>query len=591
MRLLSWISLVLSLVSCTSKDSENHDASAPPNIIMFLADDQGWGDLSMNGNTDVSTPNIDQLATQGASFTHFYVSPVCSPTRSEMLTGRYHPRSGVYATSRGGERIDLDETTIAEVFKQAGYTTGAFGKWHNGMQPPYHPNARGFDEFYGFCSGHWGNYFSPPLEHNGGLVKGNGYVTDDFTEKALQFIEAHQEQPFFAYLSYNTPHSPMQVHDRWWKKFDGNPLLNHHRDPEKENLQHTRAALAMTENIDWNVGRVLARVEELGLTENTIIIYFTDNGPNGWRWNGGMKGRKGSTDEGGVRSPLLVQWPGTIDSGLEIDQIAAAIDLLPTLAELAGISYQTNKPLDGVSLNPLLEGEKADWPDRYLISHWRGRTSVRSQQYRLDHDGKLFDMVADPGQYTDISAKLPEVTDMLLTAREAWATDVLSEVVEEDTRGFPLGHPDYPYTQLPARDAIAHEGIKRSNRFPNDSFLTNWTSREDEITWDVEVLADGTFEVVLYYTCPAADVGSTFELRFGDSVLTGQITQAHDPPLTGMEHDRDERIESYVKDFKPLNLGTIDLKRGTGTLSLKALDIPGSQVMDFKLMMFRRVGS
>jgi arylsulfatase A-like enzyme len=145
--------------------------SAKPNVVVFLTDDQGWGDLSLNGNLDLSTPNVDSLARDGASFDRFYVCPVCSPTRAEFLTGRYHPRSGVYSTSAGGERLDLDETTIADLFKSAGYRTGAFGKWHNGMQFPYHPNGRGFQEYYGFCSGHWGNYFSPQLERNGKLVK------------------------------------------------------------------------------------------------------------------------------------------------------------------------------------------------------------------------------------------------------------------------------------------------------------------------------------------------------------------------------------------------------------------------------------
>lgn len=179
------------------------------------------------------------------------------PARAEMLTGRYHPRGGVYSTSTDGERLDLDETTIAKVFNEAGYKTVAFGKWHNGMQYPYHPNAREFDEFYGFCSGHWSNYFSPVLEHNGELVKGNGYVIDDFTEKAISFIEKNQNKPFFVYLPFNTQHSPMQVPSRWWNKFKNKELEKLHRDPEKENLQHTRAALAMCENIDWNVGRIL----------------------------------------------------------------------------------------------------------------------------------------------------------------------------------------------------------------------------------------------------------------------------------------------------------------------------------------------
>ena len=156
-----------------------------PNVIVILTDDQGWGDLSLSGNKNLSTPNIDSLATDGASFDRFYVSPVCSPTRAEFLTGRFHQRSGVYSTSAGGERMDLDEVTIADSFKAAGYKTAAFGKWHNGMQYPYHPNGRGFDEFYGFCSGHWGNYFSPMLEHNGEIVNGEGFVVDEFTDKAM----------------------------------------------------------------------------------------------------------------------------------------------------------------------------------------------------------------------------------------------------------------------------------------------------------------------------------------------------------------------------------------------------------------------
>ena len=162
-----------------------------PNVVVVLTDDQGWGDLSLNGNTNLSTPNIDSLARDGASFDRFYVCPVCSPTRAEFLTGRYHPRSGVYSTSAGGERMDLDETTIADRFKAAGYATAAFGKWHNGMQYPYHPNGRGFDYYYGFCSGHWGNYFDPMLERNGQIVKGNGFVIDGFTSEAMQFMESH----------------------------------------------------------------------------------------------------------------------------------------------------------------------------------------------------------------------------------------------------------------------------------------------------------------------------------------------------------------------------------------------------------------
>ena len=567
---------------------------SPPSIVIFLADDQGWGDLGVTGNTNVNTPNIDGLARVGATFTHFYVSPVCSPTRAELLTGRYHPRSGVYATSTGGERMDLDETTLAEVFQAAGYATAVFGKWHNGSQPPYHPNARGFDEFYGFTSGHWGHYFSPPLEHNGRIVRGNGYVTDDFTDRAIRFIEDHRDRPFLVYLAYNTPHSPMQVPDRWWTAIADDPIDQRHRDPEKERLSHTRAALAMTENIDWNVGRVVAGIDELGLTDDTIVVYFSDNGPNGWRWNGGMKGRKGSTDEGGVRSPLFIRWPREIGAGTTVDRIAGAIDLLPTLADLAGIRYGTAHPLDGLSLTPLLDpagAAAAAWPDRLLVNHWRGQTSIRGQRYRLDAEGRLFDMIADPGQRTDVSARQPAETAALTAARDAWLADVLPQRPDTDDRPFPIGHPGHAYTHLPARDGVGHGGIRRSNRYPNDSYFTNWTSLDDEITWDVEVLTDGLFEVTLYYTCADTDAGARVELRLGEQVLAAQITEPHDPPLIGMEQDRDERIESYVKDFQPLVLGDMALTAGRGTLSLQALEIPGAEVMDLRLLVFRRIGA
>lgn len=565
-------------------------AQAPatqPNIIIILTDDQGWGDLSINGNTNLQTPNIDRLAKGGASFRHFFVSPVCSPTRAEMLTGRYHPRGGVQGTSAGGERMDLDEQTLAQAFKAAGYATAAYGKWHNGAQHPYHPNARGFDDFYGFCSGHWGEYFNPPLEHNGEIVQGNGFITDDLTDKAIGFIANNKDRPFLLYLPYNTPHSPMQVPDKWWNKFKDKNLEM--RYGEEEDIRFTRAALAMCENIDWNVGRVLDKVKELRLEENTIVLYFHDNGPNGWRWNGGMKGRKGSTDEGGVRSPFFVRWPGKIEAGKNIASIAAAIDLLPTLTDLAGIDHVPKKPLDGVSLKPLLLEKQPSWPDRMIFSHWNGKVSVRTQRYRLDDRGMLFDMDRDPGQRQNISDRLVPVAETLLMEKQRWSQEVLSELPKPDDRPYLLGHPAARFTPLPADDGTAHGNIQRSNRFPNASFFTNWSSVEDKITWDVEVVESGDFEVLLYYTCPQKDVGASLELSFRDSRLSGKIAEAFDAPLRGMENDRVERMESYVKDFKPLVLGVLHLEKGRDQLTLRALDIPGSQAVDFRMLMFRRV--
>jgi arylsulfatase A-like enzyme len=570
-----------SLLACAAL-SAAAAAQTRPNIVVILADDQGWGDLSVHGNTNLSTPHIDSLARDGALFDRFFVCPVCSPTRAEFLTGRYHPRGGVWSTSTGGERLDLDEKTIGDTFKAAGYATAAFGKWHNGAQYPYHPNARGFDEYYGFPSGHWGDYFSPPLEDNGKAVRGNGYITDDLTEHALAFLEKNRDRPFFCYLPYNTPHSPMQVPDRFYDKFRQADLKLRHTGPPKEDVGMTRAALAMCENIDWNVGRVLEKLSELKLNEKTIVLYFSDNGPNSWRWNGGMKGRKGSTDEGGVRSPLLVRWPGTIPPGSKIPFIAGAIDLLPTLAELAGVKVVSEKPLDGISVATLLRGKPVEAPDRMIFSHWNGRVSVRTQQYRLDDAGKLYDLTRDPGQARDLSSELPEVARRLVSAVTRWKQEVLVELKKED-RPFPVGYRDFPLTTLPARDGVPHGKVQRSARAPNCSYFTNWTSPDDSITWDIEVATPGRYEAVVHYTCPAADAGSTVELSFGGSRLEGKVAEGHDPPLTGAEHDRVPRVgESYVKDFKPLALGTITLKGGRGALTLRATRIPGKQVMDVR---------
>ena len=581
-----WVLLILALAACNQQKTPDQ---SPPNIVLILTDDQGWGDLSINGNTNLSTPNIDRLAETGAMFDRFYVNPVCSPTRAEILTGRYHVRGGVYSTSAGGERLDLDETLISEILKDAGYATAAYGKWHNGMQAPYHPNTRGFDDFYGFCSGHWGSYFSPMLEHNGELVTGDGFLIDDLTNHGLEFIEKNKDRTFFLYLPFNTPHAPMQVPDEWWHKFKDKELDMLHRDPDKEDIDFTRAALAMVENIDWNVGRVVEKLEAMSLRENTLVIYLSDNGPNSWRWNGNMKGRKGSTDEGGVRSPLIMNWPGTIQAGKVVKEIGASIDLLPTLVDISNANYQSEKPLDGVSLAPLLFEDKPAWEDRLIFSYWNKKLSVRNQKYRLGNEGMLFDMEEDPAQNQDISAEKPEIFTALMKAKSDWERDVLSELPEEDNRTFTIGYEGFPNTQIPARDLIAHGNIIRSNRWPNCSFYTNWTSVEDMLTLDIEVLNEGEYEVVIYYTCPAESVGSRFELSFLDSRLEGQITEAHDPPLTGMENDRTLRPESYVKDFKPLNIGTIHLEKGMGTLKLQPLEIPGKEVMDFRLMMLKKI--
>ncbi|MEO8351602.1 MAG: arylsulfatase [Chthoniobacteraceae bacterium] len=560
-------------------------AADRPNLVVFLADDQGWGDLSMHGNTNLATPRIDSLAKDGAMFERFYVCPVCSPTRAEFLTGRYHPRGGVRDVSTGGERLNLEEKTIADTFKAAGYATGAFGKWHNGTQWPYHPNARGFDEYYGFTSGHWGSYFSPLLDHNGQLTHGDGYLADDLTNHALRFIEEHREEPFFCYLPYNVPHSPMQVPDRWFQKFDGVDLPLRNRDPQREDLVFTRAALAMCENMDWNVGRVLDLLKKLDLAEKTIVVYFSDNGPNSWRWNGGLRGKKGLTDEGGVRSPLVIRWPGKIEAGQRIPRMTAAIDLLPTLVDLTGVKRVGDQPLDGRSLKPLLDGSSgADWPDRMIFSHWNRKISVHTQTRCLDEKGRLYDLAIDPGQDRDIAPSEPELAAKLTKAVDEWRAEMMP-LLREDERPLPVGYREFPMTQLPARDGRPHGKIKRSAGAPNCSYFTNWTQPSDTMTWDLEVATPCRYAVDIYYACAAADLGAEIELSFRNSRCTGTLANTNDPPLLGAENDRFPRqSESYVKDFKPWRIGEIDLAEGRGELTLRARKIPGHQAMEVRLI-------
>jgi arylsulfatase A-like enzyme len=553
----------------------------PPNIVIFLADDQGWGDLSCNGNRMLKTPNIDSLAKNGVRLDRFYVCPVCSPTRAEFLTGRYHSRTGVRGVSTGLERLNLDEKTLADSFKSAGYATAAFGKWHNGSQWPYHPNARGFDEYYGFTSGHWGEYIDPPLEHNGVPVRGKGFTVDDFTNHAIDFIEKNSAKPFLVYLPYNTPHSPFIVPKPFWNNFKDKAIPQRGVEGDREDIDVTRAVLAMCENIDANVGKVLSKIEKLGVKENTIVLYFSDNGPNSFRFNGGMKGRKGSTDEGGVRSPCFISWPGKLPAEKTVTQICGAIDLLPTFLSLSGISRVGDKPFDGKDLSKLFFEADPQWPDRMIFSHWGGKTSVRTQQHRLDDKGALFDMINDPGQTKNITADKPELTRKLSDAVQQWRKEVIPK--KSDERPIPVGFTAMPRTPLPARDGTASGKIKRSANAPNCSYFVNWTSKEDRINWEIEVNKQGTYVVEILYACPLKDAGSTIEISFNESKLIAKVLQGWDPPLiTDQDVIPRPSAESVMKDFKILEAGKVKLSKGKGDLVLRALEIPGKEVMQVR---------
>lgn len=555
-----------------------------PNVLLILTDDQGWGDVRSHGNDTIDTPTLDKLAASGARFDRFFVSPVCAPTRASLLTGRYHLRTGVTWVTRGRETMRADEGTVAEALAAAGYATGCFGKWHNGAHFPHDPRGQGFGEFFGFRGGHWNNYFDTTLDHDGKPAVAKGFITDALTETARAFVRKHRERPFFCYVAYNAPHGPFQVPDRYFDKYRRRGL------DEK-----TASVYGMVENVDDNVARLLARLDELKLADDTIVIFTTDNGPNGPRYNGGMRGTKGSVHEGGVRVPLFVRWPGRIEAKT-VTQIAAHIDLYPTLLELCGVPRpKDGKPLDGVSLAPLLFGKANDWPERLLFTHQARQgearpfpAAVRTQRYRLVLESdkpQLYDMLADPGQKNDVAAEHADVVKKLRTAYDEWFKDV--------TRGLerlpiPVGHAEAPLVELPAPEATLHGKMryKGGSGWAND-WITGWESSDDHADWDLDCVKAGRYEVRLLYTCPEADVGSRIRVEVGGQSVEGVVNKAHDPqPLPSP--DRVPRGEVFEKVWATLLLGSVRIEPGRTKLTVRAVERAGRAVADLKAVQLAR---
>ncbi len=579
----------LSLAAMGATLTLNSCQTTPPNVLVIIADDQGWGDLSINGNQTLQTPNIDRIGHEGVQMENFYVCPVSAPTRAEFLSGRYAHRSGVTGVSEGLERMSPSVPTIANVFHDAGYATGLFGKWHNGTQYPYHPNARGFAEFFGFCSGHWGSYIDAPLlDHNGAIVSGEGFLTDEISQRAMDYMNQSDEQPFFVVLAMNTPHSPMQVTDEWWDKWKDAAVKQDATLAEAESDDFTRAAIALNDNMDWNVGRVLESLEASGKLDNTIIVYFSDNGPNSHRWNGEMRGIKASVDEGGVRSTLLMRWGNRLKASSKIAQLSGVVDLLPTLASMCGITHDIDG-LDGMDMSPYLTGEKTLATSRELFSVWDTKTGVRRDGYLLSNDDKLYDTRVDREQQHPLTSH-DQLYDSLVSARNEYVADLKECRLHYANTPYTVGHPDEVYSRLPARDATFAGNIVRSNQYPNCSYLTNWTGTEDKITWNVDVLADGRFEVILYYACDKQHVGATLQCDVDkETVLSKQLCQDSPTTIHAEEYDRTPRGESPMMDFGTWSMGDISLKEGLHTIELSANSIPNTYVMDVALVVLKRI--
>ncbi len=409
-----------------------------PNVIIILTDDQGYGDLGFNGNPHIQTPVLNQLAAESVRLNNFYVSPVCAPTRSSLMTGRYSLRTGVRDTYNGGAIMASNEITIAEMLKQANYATGIFGKWHLGDNYPSRPMEQGFDESVVHLAGGMGqvgditnyfrgdsSYFDPVLWHNGKKKAYKGYCTDIFTREAIRFIERNRDVPFFCYLSFNAPHTPLQVPDEYYRLYrDIDPATGFEKDNKPfpfmgdKEKEAARRVYAMVTNIDDNTGVLLKKIDDLNLREKTLVIFLTDNGPQQPRFVGGMRGRKGSVYQGGVRVPCYMRYPSLLDGNRDIETVAAHIDILPTLAQICHVELPEAKQIDGKNLLPLLMGHEQDWEERPLFFYWTRRypelyhnIALRKGRYKLvgntDYDAgitgfELFNMEQDPFEQQNI---------------------------------------------------------------------------------------------------------------------------------------------------------------------------------------------
>jgi arylsulfatase A-like enzyme len=532
----------------------------PPNVVLVITDDQGYYDLSCHGNEVLKTPNLDRLHAESTRLTDFHVDPTCAPTRSALMTGRYSSRVGVWHTIIGRHFLAEDETTMADVFRGAGYATSIFGKWHLGDNYPFRPHDRGFQDALIHGGGgvgqgpdYWGNdYFDDTYFRNGRPEKFEGYCTDVWFREAMAWIEAHRDHPFFCYLTTNAPHGPYLVADEYWKPF------------AEKGVKDGRAHFyGMIVNIDENMGRLDAHLRRLGLTENTILIFMTDNGTSAGR-TGDMRGRKGSEYDGGHRVPCFIRWPAGIEPRGDVDAVTAHVDMLPTLVDLCGLAPPEGVAFDGMSLAPLLRGER-DWPERTLFVHsqridhpkkWR-KCAVMTDRWRLVNGKQLFDMPADPGQKTDVAEKHPEIVERLRAAYEAWWRDI-DERFDEYCR-IVLGSDHENPSHLVAHDwhptdgrCPWHQGHVRNK----DLYANGW--------WAVRIARPGTYRITLRRAPKQA--GLTLDADKA-RLKVGKVdeTKPADPKATAVAFEVDlaagpARLQTWLADTKTKKVrGAYDL--------------------------------
>ena len=425
--------LFFALIPAAFLNSREPATPAQPNLIILFSDDAGYADFGFQGSRKFRTPRLDELAQSGVRFTSGYVTAsVCSPSRAGMLTGRYQQRFGhelnlpgradpaVPDSARG---LPLTERTIADLLKEAGYTTGLIGKWHLGLEDHFHPTRRGFDEFFGMRRGS-GPYFTGrnnTIESGMTPVPADSldYLTDEFGDQAVDFIERHQDEPFFLFLSFNAPHTPMHAREDYLAE-DG---------PRFQTPVRSKNA-AMTRSLDENIGKVLDKLEQLGLRENTLIVYANDNGgamPYNGSLNAPLRGAKGTALEGGNRVPFLISWPGTIPAGAVFDEPVSTLDILPSFMAAAGADLPTDRTYDGVDLLPFLTGTVEGAPHDTLFWKMQWGAAVRAGDWKLVRTPRqeywLFNLSEDISESNNLAVEEPEITSALRRSLEAWESE------------------------------------------------------------------------------------------------------------------------------------------------------------------------
>jgi arylsulfatase A-like enzyme len=516
---------ILTLFHCLyngfASANSNAAPDSRPNVLIVMADDMGYGDLGVHGNPKIKTPNLDRFASQSVRLKNFHVSPVCAPTRASLLTGRYNFRTGVVDTYLGRALMRSDEVTLAEMLAAAGYRTGIFGKWHLGDNAPLRPIDQGFERSLVIKGGGIGqpsdppggsSYSDPILQADGRSQRFNGYCSDIFAQAAIDFINQPADRPFFAYLAFNCPHEPLEAPETELAIYRSMNLELSTFPQLGKTIPSTFEApadkvarvYAMITNIDTNVGKVLQELGARGLTDNTIVIFLTDNGPAGVRYNAGLRGWKGSVFDGGIHVPCYIRWPGRFTAGQVVDRIAAHIDLAPTVLDACGVPPPAGVRFDGKSLIPLLKGfQNAGWPERTLFFQWhRGDRpepdrafAARSQVYKLVRpeppEGarkkprlQLFDMEHDPLELHDIASAHPEIVARLHAEYQAWFRDVTSSPGVEPVR-ITVGSPAENPTILTRQD---WRGLRAGWEINDLGF------------WEVQVARPGRFEITVHVT-------------------------------------------------------------------------------------------